>query len=71
MRIMNRTLILPVLSLLITLPSCGDTDETRLLVNEGRDEIGICRLGGSVDVPVEADGRWLVTVEGIPGDVFP
>lgn len=71
MRIMNRTLFLPVLSILITLPSCGDTDEARLLVNEGRDEIGICRLGGSVDVPVEADGRWLVTVEGTPDDVFP
>lgn len=61
---MTALVALTALTVTTALTSCSDSDNnSALVVNAGETSVSINRLGGSIEIPVKADGQWTAEVE--------
>jgi hypothetical protein len=50
----------------VTFTACSDdeTSSSNFVINNGDTEVTINRLGGSVEIPITANGEWTATISG-------
>ncbi len=60
---MKKALLLLAGLSMLALSSCSDSDDEKLIVNNDESEITVNRLGGSIEIPVSADGNWTISME--------
>lgn len=57
----------------LSFSACTDDDSlsSNLVINSGDTEVAINRLGGSVEIPIKANGEWTATISGNEMDELP
>ena len=57
----------------LSFSACTDDDSlsSNLVINNGDTEVAINRLGGSVEIPIKANGEWTATISGNEMDELP